>query len=336
MLKITEIEQRATFFRELATMVQAGMTIAEGLEAMQDRIQMMRLRMAAIEGAKQTRAGKPFSEIMARYLDVFTPVEVAILRAGEESGRLDRMLDQLATYLENEYGLRQMMSRETFYPKLLFAFIIVFPVIMRTLLAYFGPGGSFLKALAALILGLLKLGVIAAVALGLYYLIRYLILSNPQLHRALDSLKLNLPVFGTTVRRLALARFSRGLAVLYGAGVSLSASVDLAADLTGNEALRQPMKESVPKLLSGQGLTAVLSQIPNMDNMALRMLKTGEQTGNIDDMMQRVAEHFEEAATSSMRRTAVVIPIIAVLIAGIIVAVMLIGFYGGYAARYGL
>jgi len=118
--------------------------------------------------------------------------------------------------------------------------------------------------------------------------------------------------------------------------VSLSASVDLAADLTGNEALRQPMKESVPKLLSGQGLTAVLSQIPNMDNMALRMLKTGEQTGNIDDMMQRVAEHFEEAATSSMRRTAVLIPIIAVLIAGIIVAIMLIGFYGGYAAGYGL
>jgi len=330
MLKLTQIERKATFFRELATMVEAGMSIGEALGALRDRVPPGRLHVAVVEAAASTRRGKPFSEVMRRYSDVFTPVETAMVQAGEQSGRLDRLLGQIATYLEQEYSLRQMISRETFYPKVLFVFVFAFPSVLPALLAYFGPGGSLLKGFVVLLGGLLRLAVLVALAVGLYYFVRYMILSSREMARSVDALKLTVPVFGPVFRRLSLARFSRALAALYGSGVSLPQAVALSADLTGNAALREPLKQAVPQLEAGKGVAEVLAAVPHMDDMALSMLRTGEQTGNIDAMMNRVAEHFEEASSSSIRRMSTLIVPLATIIAGIMVLFIAIGAYTGY------
>ncbi len=330
MLKMTAVEQKATFFRELATMVEAGMTVGEALGTLRERLAPGRLRMAVIEAAHKTRTGSPFSDAMARYTDVFTPVETAMIRAGEQSGHLDRLLEQIATYLEQEYSLRQMVSRETFYPKIVIVFVAAFPLLLPAILRVITGGTGLLGLFLTLLVTFLKLGGIAAVIWGLYLLTKYLIASSPPLARSLDALKLSIPVFGKVVRRLALARFSRALAALYAAGVSLPQAVGMAADLTGNAALREPMKAGVAKLEAGQGVAEVLETVPHMENMVLQMLKTGEATGNIDNMMSRVADHFEEASASSIRRMATLIMPIATVVLGIIVLFMVMNFYTGF------
>ena len=336
MLKLRQVEQKAVFFRELATLVQAGVTVGEALGTLADRVPLGRLRFAVREAAARTSHGEPLSGVMRKYSDVLSPVETAMVRAGEESGRLDRLLGQIASYLEEEYSLRQMISRETFYPKFLFGAIILFPVLLQALLAYYGEKGSLRQALVVLLAGLLKLGVVVAILMGAWVLLRALLKSSPHLAQALDELKLRVPVFGVLLRRLALARFSRALAALYASGVSLPSAVHLAAELTGNDALRRPMQAGVGKLQEGTGVSEILSQVPLMDSLALRMLRTGEQTGEIDAMMQRVAEHFEESSRSSIQRMSTLILPIAVVIAGILVGSMLVQFYGGYFAGLGL
>ena len=205
MLKLTALEQKATFFRELATMVEAGMTVGEALGTIRERLAPGRLRMAVLEAAHKTRTGSPFSDAMIRYTDVFTPVETAMIRAGEQSGHLDRLLGQIATYLEQEYSLRQMVSRETFYPKIVFVFILAFPIVVPAVIKLFTGGGP-LAFFLALLLGFLKVGLVVAIFGGLYLLIKWLIASSPPLARSVDALKLSIPVFGNVVRRLALAR----------------------------------------------------------------------------------------------------------------------------------
>ncbi|HEY3396662.1 MAG TPA: type II secretion system F family protein [Armatimonadota bacterium] len=330
MLKMTSVEQKATFFRELATMVQAGMTIGESLGTIRERMAPGRLRMAAIDAADKARRGTPFSDTMELYPDVFSAVEIAMVRAGEQSGHLDRLLGQIATYLEAEYALRQTISRETFYPKIVFAFIILFPTVLKGLLAYFGPGGSMLAAILVMLKGFLGLAALAVVVIAVYYVIRHLLANSRELRRGVDTLKLTLPVMGPVVRRIALAKFSRALAAMYEAGVSLPRAVGLAADLTGNAALRDPMKAAVAQLEGGKGVYEVMRTIPHMDNMALQMLHTGETTGNIDVMMARVADHFDEASASSLKRMTTLIVPIATIIAGIVVAIMMVQAYSGY------
>jgi type II secretory pathway component PulF len=327
MLKLTAIEQKATFFRELATLVGAGVTIGVALDTLREQVPPGRLRMAVIEAAHQAKGGRPFSEAMTRYSDVFTPVETALIRVGEQAGHLDRLLAQIASYLEQEYSLRQMINRETFYPKIIFAAIIAFPIVVPAIIAALvtGPGAGFL----VLFRGLLRLGLLVALALGAYALLRYMITSNSSFAASYDSFKLNVPVLGAVVRRLALARFCRGLATLYGAGVGLPEAVSLSADLTGNAAMRGPMHAAAVKLEEGSSVSEVLAEVPYMDDVALRMLRTGETTGSVDEMMLRVAEHFEEASGSSIKRMATLITPIATIIAGIIVLFMALGVYGG-------
>ena len=329
MLKLTEVEQRAVFFRNMATMVHAGMTMGESLDASSQQLRHWRLRQAAVEGANQARRGKPFSLVMARYPDVFSTVETAMVRAGEESGHLEELLAQIAGYLETEYSLRQLISRETFYPKIIFGAILIFLIGVPTLTRMLGQGGSFLHGMLFFFGAVLGWGLLAAAIFVIYVLLRHLLASSRELAAAWDSLKLSLPVFGEAIRRLALARWSRGLAALYAAGVSLPQAADIAADLTANAALRDPMKQAVAKIQEGTAISEAFATIPAMDSLTLRMLQTGEQTGNIDLMMVKVAEHYEEAAVSTVRRAAALTVPIATVIAGIIVLIIALNVYGG-------
>jgi type IV pilus assembly protein PilC len=334
MLRITEVEQRSVFFREMATMVQSGMTMGESLEAAGRGTRHWRLARAAEEGAKAARLGKPFSQTMGRYPDVFTPVESAMVRAAEHSGRLDRLLGQIAAYLETEYSLRQMISRETFYPKILFGAILAFLLFVPAIIAALRPGGGALAGFLVLFQALLGWGILAFTVFVIYAIFRHALISSRETSAAWDTLKLKIPVFGEAIRRLALARFSRGLAALYAAGVSLAEASEIASDLTANAALREPMKTAAVRIHNGETPSQAFAGIPAMDDMTLRMLQTGEQTGNIDAMMQRVAEHYEEASLSTVRRAAALTVPVATVIAGVIVLFIALraytGAFGGY------
>ncbi len=332
MLSILKIEQKAAVFRELATMVRAGMSLSEALHALETRRCYPRLKQAISDAAFRVPDGTRLSQVLRDYPQEFSKLTTGVITAGEETGKLDEVLDRVAGYLEREYSLRQLVSRETFYPKVLAVVVLLMPVATRTIIAWIMQ--SFWAALWILIKTLALYAVIIGIPAMLIYTVYKAIINTEQGRYSVDAFKLRVPLFGLVVRRLALAKFARALAYTYGAGLPLSQAAELAGAVTGNALIAQNISAAVPHLRKGGKLSEVLAGSADIDTMVVRMLQTGEQTGNIEETMERVAEHFEIACESSIRRMAVLALPIGVIIMGIIVGFMVISFYGGYYADF--
>ncbi len=332
MLAIFRLEQKATVLRELATMLKAGMALGEALHVLEARAAYPALRQAICEGAKRVSAGERFSDVLADYPDEFSKLTGAVIAMGEQTGRLDEAFDRVAGYLEREYDLRQMISRETFYPKVILVFAILIPCAIPALIE--AIMGSIWLAFWILFKNLALWSLILGIPMGLIYLVYRAIINTKEGREAIDRLKLSIPLIGPVVRRLALAKFARALSYTYGAGVAMSEAIALSGLVTGNAILEQHFQEAVPLVRKGYKLSEALEKTRYIDDMALRMLQTGEQTGEIDATMERVADHFETAATTSIHRMAVMALPIGVIIVGIIVGCIVISFYAGYYAQF--
>ena len=332
MLPIFRFEQRATLLRELATMLKAGVPLGEALHALETRPAHPQLRAAMAAGAKHVAAGGRLSEVLGKYPAEFPPLSTAVVAMGEQTGRLDQALDRVAGYLEREYEIRQLVSRETFYPKVILAFCILIPAATPALIEMLM--GSFWHGVWIFVRSLLGWALGVGIPLGLGYVVYREVAKTRAGRESLDSLKLAIPLLGPVVRRLALAKFARGLAYTYSAGVPMAEAVALAASVTGNSVLERRFAAAVPLVRQGYKLSEVIAKLPGVEDMTLRMLQTGEQTGSLDATMERVAEHYETAATTSIHHMAVMALPLGVIFCGIIVGFMVVNFYVGYYSGF--
>jgi len=324
------LREKTAAFRQLATMLAAGMTLAEALSVLSARVHEPRLRAFFVRAAGQASGGRRFSDILAEYPQLFPPLNLAMVQAAEHSGRIEEIFNRLADYHEQEYRVRLMLSRETFYPKVLAAAIFVIPVAGNAIVRWLteGTGAAVISILRALAL-LALVGGIPALALYLAY--RSLARSEAG-RAALDDVKLRLPLLGKVVHRSAMARFSRALATLYRAGVAMDKSLELAGDAAANARFRVVAREAAGLVGHGSSLGDALVAAGLADEMVLGMVRTGEQTGNLDETMDHIAAYYEDEAATVTRQMAVAIVPVAVIVAAIVVGVMVLRFYTGLYA----
>ncbi len=324
---ILGVDQRVTFFRELATLVNSGVSIGEGLSILQTRPGRPELRAAIADAAKRVSYGERFSDVMAEHPKMFSALNLAMIAAGEEGGRLDEMLNEVADYLEKEQELRRMLSRETFYPKVLIGAVILIPLIAQMVIAgvMAGVGAAMavgLKALAGYLVFFLALA-----ALWFAYS-KYR--ETDQGAQNIDRAKLSIPVLGAVISQLAWAKICRAIGALYKAGLSPAQALELAGPASGNRALEATLTQAIPHVQKGVPLSEALTKSGYIPDLPLRMLQTGEKTGDIDATMEKVAEHFEAQSRTSIQRMAILIVPIAVVIMGVVVLLMAASAYGGY------
>ena len=321
------IDHRVTFFQELSTLVGSGVSLGEALSILQTRPAGPELRLAITDAAKRVSHGQRLSEIMADHPKVFSSLNRAMVLAGEQSGRLDEVLQEVADYLEREQELRRMISRETFYPKILVAAAILIPLSARTFIAAFSEGTG-----AAVTAALHTLGGYLALTVGLLALwfaySRYRGTSQGRI--SVDRAKLSIPLLGTVISQLAWAKICRAIAALYKSGVSSAEAIELAGPASGNHALELTLRRAAPQVRKGLPLSEALTATGHVPDLPLRMLATGEQTGDIDTSLEKVAEYFEAQSRTSIHRMALLIVPLATVIMGIVVLMMAIGAYGGY------
>lgn len=328
MLFGSRLAERVQLFRELATLVDSGMTIGSALSTLEGRPWSVEQRLAVLDGARQTMRGKPFSEVMALHPRVFSELNRALVAAGERGGRLDTLLNRIADYQEQEQEFHQMLSRETFYPKILLLAVLFIPLGTKMIITAIGQ--SMGAALLAGLMGLLlyaAVGVVPVVILWQLYR-RYMASETGRL--ALDRIKLRIPLLGKVLQKSAWARLCRALAALYEAGVSIDQAVALAARTAGNREIEALLLSTIPKLQQGTPLSEALAGTGQVPPLAMSMLHTGEQTGGIDATLGKVADYYEaETFTATRQMTLAIVPV-AVILFGIIVLMQLVGFYGGY------
>ncbi|MEJ5171574.1 MAG: type II secretion system F family protein, partial [Fimbriimonadales bacterium] len=271
-----------------------------------------------------------FLEVMQRYPEVFSPLMLSLVRAGEEGGMLERCLADLASYLEAEIALRRMISRETAYPKVVVAASVLIVLGANAIIgAVAGSASPFrlhnplAEAATWMVLGPALVALFLFLRLGL---------QNPRVKLVWDLVLSVLPGFAGTVRGFATAKFGRALGALYRGGVPLHRAMLLAADACGNEYVRSRIYPAAQRLQEGGMVSDVLIEAGVFSPIVLDMVRTGESTGNMDQMLLKLSEYYEDEASTMAKRNAVLLGVLAFLLVAAFIGYLVFSFYSGYAS----
>lgn len=306
----------AVFYRQFATMVRSGMTLAQSMASLVKQGGNNRLRKIAEETAIHLQSGGRLSEAFGRYPWMFPDLHVHLIQAGEMSGRLDIILDRIASYLEWETRIRQKLRLATLYPKILVLAVIFIPKLPVLVL------GTFQQYIHE------TLGQLWMVAIGLVVLWAgfKLLHQIPSFRVGLDNLKIAFPKLGKMVKMLALSRFYRSTAMLYSSGAPLSQALKLGARSSGNAYLEKRLLTAIPPVEKGRSLVEALEQTEVLPVMAVNMLRTGEATGSVDEMFEKTAEYTENETEVAIFQTTTIL--------GVLLLLGIAGYIGSFILQF--
>lgn len=320
----------AIWYRSFADLLGAGWNLHEAALTLAERTRSHTLRQVAREIAERALRGELMSPVFDRYPSVFPLHAKALVQTGEETGLLDETLEHLAAFYDTVYEIQMAYRMETFYPKVvLFLFITLPPIIPAVVGASGGAGALsfdwriYLRALIA------RIGIWGFLLAAAWFVWRLLMQFQP-VRRGWDRLKLIIPGVGGIGRRNGLARWARSMAMLLRAGVPLRRGLEAAASATGNEAMAASMRREIQRVLSGEPLSAVMAASHEFPEQAIDMVVTGERSGNIERMLDKMADYYQAEALTASKQTAVTVGVAFYLLVALLVAIYVIGFWTGY------
>lgn len=314
------------FFRSLHTMTRAGVSPVQSLETIAGQQRDPRMRAIGREMQAHALEGRPLSFGMQRYPEVFTPLMVSLIRTGEEAGMLEKSLLLVATYIDKEIKLRNLIRRLTLYPKIVVGASIIIIMGANSIIGMFNgkPLWSPLTQPATWVC-------LAPWIVGIWAFIKFG-LPNPNVKTWWDQFLGGIPYLGKTIKLLAMAKFGRALGALYQGGVPLHRATLLAADACGNEYIRGRIYPAARDLEQGASVFETFARTGVVDGIVLDMVKTGETTGNLDQMLEKVADFYEDDAEVRANVMANILGVVALLAVGVYVLFVVLTFYTGYFA----
>lgn len=324
------------FTRQFAVLVGAGVPIVQSLEAMSRGARSAAMSNVLSAVSTDVERGRRLAEALAARPTVFDRLYVNLVRAGEEGGVLETVLNRLAEYIEKSVKLRGKVKSAMFYPAaivvvaiIVIAFIMVF--VVPKMSEMFKQNGQQLPALTQFVINA------SDFVQHYWYLIAAVLVAVPMLtkmyyetedgRKHLDAVLIQTPIFGDLIKKSAIARFSRTLSTLLASGVRIMDALEISSATTGNWMIEKALLETKDAISKGKTLAEPLTKIPYFPSMVTQMISIGEQTGNIDQMLSKVADFYEdevENATDAM--TSLMEPILMVVLGGII-AVIVIAMY---------
>lgn len=335
------IKDLAPWLRQFATLINAGLPMYQALAALESNTPNAKLKEITRQGQKQVQAGGTFSDVMEAYPWIFQPVQIEMVRAAELGGLLDVTLRQLAEYVEHEIEIRRLINRETLYPKI--TLFMAFMILGRPAMI----GGS-IPAVSSLVLGTMgkatytfanyladTIGFGAQVFLpiiGIAILCRLFLFNISAIREAYDTVKMMVPYTGRIVRMYAMAKFGRTFAALYRGGFAMGSALEIAGNACGNAVLRRAAHRAIPAAERGMLASDALLREGAFENMAIDLFRTGETSGNLDQMCDRMAEFYEGEAKAKSHVAALIFGTFVFLIVAILVGKSVIEFWSGSAS----
>jgi type IV pilus assembly protein PilC len=324
--------------RQLATMVQSGMSLLRALYVIEEQTEAEKLREIWIEVRKDVEAGVALSDALARHPDAFNELYVAMVQAGETAGILDRTLVRVAEQLEKDAALRRQIKAAMVYPALIggFAFVVLFALVAFLVPVFekiFNDFGGELPAITKFTVWLSHMltqrwYVMFAVAAGVVWLFRYWKRSERG-RVQWDRLKLKFPMkIGGIVQKVALARFSRTFSGLIAAGVPMLEAIDITGRTSGNRVIEMAMEDVRESVKKGGSLTQPMTKVPEaFPVMVTQMIGVGEETGALETMMTKVADFYEEQVEAAVKALTSILEPVMIVFVGAIVGFIVIAMY---------
>jgi len=324
------------FTRQLYAMVHAGIPLVQGLRIIKDQIPNKKLRAIVEEIASFVEEGGRFSTALSRHRDVFGDLYISMIRAAEEAGTLEETLRRLAEHLEKVEKLRGKVKSALFYPifVLIIATVIVTGILVFVIPTfeelYRGLGGQ-LPVLTQMIIKASNFlrDYIGWIVLFFVVLVIALIQGRKieKVKYLTDYAMLKLPIFGTLILKSSIANFSRTLASMLSSGINILEALEISAQTSNNEVIKETIKKVKSQVERGISLSQALAQHPIFPPMLVNMVAIGEEAGNLDEMLEKVADFYEEEVDRTVDGlTSLIEPMMIVFIGGII-GIIIVAMY---------
>lgn len=317
--------------RQLSTLVGAGVPLVQALSALTEQIENARLKGVIARVRDRVNEGATLADAMAQ-AGPFEDLYIGMVRAGEAGGALEQVLDRLADYLEGQVRLRNKVTSILIYPAIMLGFAIlvvavlvtvVLPQITELLASLNRPLPWFTKAIISL--SHFARSWWWAIALGLAGAIagfRALARTSAGRER-LDAAKLRLPIVGRTVRLVAISRFTRTLSTLLAGGIPIVRSLDISKHVANNVILGRAIDSARDSVTEGASLAQPLRASGEFPPVVVHMVEVGERSGELEAMLEKVAQTYEEQVETSISRlTALLEPLLILLMVGIVIVII--------------
>ena len=331
-----EEKDLAVFFRQLATMLAAGIPVADAFRLGEQGAEKKALKKLLGEVRQDLEEGNPLADSMAKHPEAFDRLTVALVRAGEQGGILEEILDRLATYKEKALELKGKIKGAMMYPVavIVIAFLVTAILMIFVIPKFaemFEDFGAELPALTQFTVTLSHKFVeywylVFGGPIVLVFAIRQLY-RTPQGRYQMDRLLLNLPILGDVLRKAAVARFTRTFSTLSAAGVPILDALDTVAEIAGNVVLEQALREARRAVEQGRTLAEPLEASGVFPLMVTQMIRIGEESGALEEMLAKIADFYEaevDAAVEAM--TSLMEPVI-ILFLGVVIGGLVISMY---------
>jgi len=337
MFKKVKPKSLQVFARQLATMIEAGVSVVAALVTLEEQTDDKYLQEVVGEVRADVESGMIFSRALARHPKVFDRLFVAMVAAGESSGTLDIVLDRVATQIEKATKLKRRVKGAMVYPivvisfaSLVLTFMLMFivPVFQKV----FDELNGQLPTPTRIIIGMSNalrgywFIIFPTIGLIIYMIRRFK--RTPEGTRMWDRFKLRVPMkIGDVVQKIALARISRTLATLVAAGVDIITALDIAAGTAGNWVLETALQHTSQRVHEGVPISVPLAEDENFPPMVSQMVKIGEETGELDKMLGKIADFYEDEVDASIESLTSIIEPLLMICVGAMVGAIVISMY---------
>jgi len=332
--KVTEADL-ALFSRQLGALIGAGVGLAEALDILGEQLPNKTLQAALKSVKEDVAAGMPFHKALAKHPKVFPPFFVNLMEAAEESGNMDIMLERATKYYEKIAMIKRKIKSASWYPIMV---IVISTVIVTGILAFIVPSfaqlyssmGANLPALTQFLINasnMLKnnLQLIIAFVVLVFFGVKYFY-STSIGKRLFHTLFIRMPLLGPIFLKGALAKFGRTLATLVSGGVPIIRALEIAGSVAGNVVIENSVKEA--KVLVEQGKPLYEALDPKIfPSIFIAMVKVGENTGKMDEMLDTIANFYEDEVDRAVEGLIQTIEPMLMVFIGTIIAVILAGLY---------
>jgi type IV pilus assembly protein PilC len=324
------------FSRQFATMIEAGLNVVGALVILEEQTDDQSLAMVIVELRKDVEGGLLLSEAMARHPKVFSRLYIAMVAAGEAAGILDIVLDRVAFQIEKQEAIRRRVKSAMIYPTmvLIFATLVLVGMLMFLVPIFVKIFSQLNGQLPTLTLYVVKVSdllrskpyIILLLPLGFWAFSRWKKTEGGR--KGWDTLKLKLPMrIGDTVLKITMARFSRTLSTLVAAGVDIIKALEITGQTAGNWVVEDALAGVRAKVHEGVPIAQPLIDNPVFPPMVAQMVKIGEETGELEKMLSKIADFYEDEVDSAVQSLTSIVEPIMMLGVGLMVGVIIISMY---------
>ncbi len=329
-------KQLTLFTRQLSTLTDAGIPVVQSLDILEQQMRPCALKYIVGSVANDVESGSSLSEAMANYPKAFDNLFVNMVKAGETGGVLDEVLQRLAEFRERSARLKRRVVGALIYPLTVITFAIG---ILTLIVLYVIPKfTSMFEELDVELPGPTKLMLfISHNAVEYWYLLPVLPVGVYVMYRVIratktgryvsDWLKFRIPLFGTVVNKSAIARFTRTFGTLVGSGVPILQALNISRDTAGNAVVADAISNVHDSIREGNPIAAPLSESKICDAMVVNMIDVGEETGNLDTMLLKIADNYDEEVDVAVEGLTSAMEPIMVVALGVIIGFIVISLF---------